>query len=124
MKVKEAYEDALVDQKAYQKLIGELLYLNMTRPDITFSTQSLSQFSATKEGLVFSTSSNEEVSAFFDADWASCAITRKSVSSYMVKMEKSLVSLRYKSYFNSLRINMITWMLKEVEVEVQVPTCI
>ena len=34
------YEDIV----AYRRLIGRLLYLNTTRPNITFSTQQLSQF--------------------------------------------------------------------------------
>jgi len=32
----EELEDPLVDQTMYQKLIGKLLYLNMTRPDQTY----------------------------------------------------------------------------------------
>lgn len=34
-------EDHLVDQKAYQKVVGKLLYLNMTRPNISYSVQTL-----------------------------------------------------------------------------------
>ncbi|XP_049349445.1 uncharacterized protein LOC125814012 [Solanum verrucosum] len=37
-------EDPLVDVTMYHMLIGKLLYLNMTRPDISFSTQTLRQF--------------------------------------------------------------------------------
>ncbi|MCH84383.1 retrovirus-related pol polyprotein from transposon TNT 1-94, partial [Trifolium medium] len=32
------------DIPAYRRLIGKLLYLNTTRPDITLATQQLSQF--------------------------------------------------------------------------------
>uniref|UniRef100_A0A3Q7FYS0 Reverse transcriptase Ty1/copia-type domain-containing protein n=1 Tax=Solanum lycopersicum TaxID=4081 RepID=A0A3Q7FYS0_SOLLC len=42
---KENQGDKLVDPDAYQKLIGKLQYLNMTRHDISFSVHTLSQFS-------------------------------------------------------------------------------
>ncbi|XP_069154700.1 uncharacterized mitochondrial protein AtMg00810-like [Solanum lycopersicum] len=79
-----ASEDPLVDQTMYQRLIGKLLYLNMTRPNLSFSTQNLSQLiqqpkkshmDATLrvvrylkthhvQGLLFSSSSDEIVTAF------------------------------------------------------------
>lgn len=36
--------DPLADHMGYQRLFGKLLYLTMTRPDITFGMQTLSQF--------------------------------------------------------------------------------
>ena len=81
----------MVDQTAYQKIIGKLLYLNMTRPDISFSTQTLSQFlqqpkrshldaalrvirylkKQPGQGLLLASESDGQVTAFCDADWAS-----------------------------------------------------
>ncbi|XP_070003515.1 uncharacterized mitochondrial protein AtMg00810-like [Nicotiana sylvestris] len=43
-KTKNSGSEQLADQKAYQRLVGKLLYLTMTRPNISFSVQTLSQF--------------------------------------------------------------------------------
>ncbi|XP_049413140.1 uncharacterized mitochondrial protein AtMg00810-like [Solanum stenotomum] len=115
-KIHGALEDPLVDQTIYQRLIGKLLYLNMTRPDLSFSTQNLSQFlqqpkkshmdaalrivrylkKQSGPGLLFSRSSDEIVTAFCDANWASCPLTRRSVIGYVVKIGNSLVSWKPK----------------------------
>jgi len=150
-------EDQLVDPTSYQKLIGKLLYLNMTRPDISFSTQTLSQFlqqpkkshmdaalrvvrylkKQPGQGLLLTSSSNELVTACCDADWASCPLTRRSVTGYMIKIGNSLVSWKAKKQttvskssaeaeYRSLAstVSELVWllgMLKEVGVEVQLP---
>ncbi|XP_055822208.1 uncharacterized mitochondrial protein AtMg00810-like [Solanum dulcamara] len=108
--------DSLIDQAAYQKLIGKLLYLSMTRPDIAFSTQTLSQFlnqpkkfhmeAALRvvkylkrqpgQGILLSNKSDNQITVFCDADWAACALTRKSVTGYLIKMGKSLISWKAK----------------------------
>lgn len=37
-------DDLLSDATSYQRLIGKLMYANITRPDISFTVQTLSQF--------------------------------------------------------------------------------
>jgi len=90
------------------------------------------------QGLLLSSDSDELVSAYYDADWASCSITRKSVTGYMVKIGKSLVSWKAKKQttvsrssaeaeYRSLAstVSELVWlldMLKEVGVEVQLPS--
>lgn len=38
------YGSGLIDVTLYIQLVGKLLYLNNTRPDISYSVQQLSQF--------------------------------------------------------------------------------
>ncbi|XP_055833656.1 secreted RxLR effector protein 161-like [Solanum dulcamara] len=110
-KMQEAADDPLIDQVSYQKLVGKLLYLNMTRPDISFSTQILSQFLSqpkkshmeaalrvvrylkkqSGQGILLSNNLGHKITAFCDADWAFCPLTRKSVTRYMIMIGKSLV---------------------------------
>ncbi|GJT84347.1 probable carboxylesterase 2 [Tanacetum coccineum] len=90
--------DLISDPESYRRLVGRLLYLSMTRPDISYVVQHLSQFvSSPKEphlpdathllrylegsinnGLFYHVQSNLRVTGFSDADWASCLMTRKS----------------------------------------------
>lgn len=78
-----------VDVSSYRRLIGRLLYLTISRPDITFTVHKLSQFfsqprqpylnathhliqylkAAPSQGLLFSAFSSLQLHAFADADW-------------------------------------------------------
>ncbi|XP_060202544.1 uncharacterized mitochondrial protein AtMg00810-like [Lycium barbarum] len=109
-------EDFGTDQAAYQRLVGKLLYLTVTRPDISFVVQSLSQFlqqpktshmevalrtvryvkNQPGQGLLLSSNYNNKVTAYCDADWAACPITRRSVTGFMIKLDDSLVSRKSK----------------------------
>ncbi|XP_055822149.1 uncharacterized mitochondrial protein AtMg00810-like [Solanum dulcamara] len=115
-KSQEESDDPLTNQSAYQRLIGKLLYLNMTRLDIAFSTQILSQFlnqpkkyhmdAALRvvrylkrqpgQGILLSSHSDNQVSAYCDTDWAACPLTKKSVTGYMIKVGESLISWKAK----------------------------
>lgn len=106
----------LVNLTPYRELIGRLLYLTITRPDITFVVNKLSQYlscatdihlqAAHKllrylkgnpgQGLLFSASSDLQVIAFADADWGTCPDSRRSISAYCVFIGGSLVSWKSK----------------------------
>lgn len=78
------------DKDRYQKLVGKLIYLAHTRPDIGFAVSMVSRFmnnpstthmdavvrilrylkSSPGTGLLFQKSSNREIQVFTDADWA------------------------------------------------------
>ncbi|XP_061353980.1 uncharacterized mitochondrial protein AtMg00810-like [Gastrolobium bilobum] len=100
----------------YRRLIGRLLYLTTTRPNISFTVQQLSQFvscpsdihmaaavrvlkylkGSPTTGLFFSANTNLHVSGFADVDWACCPDTRKSISGYCAFIGSSLVAWKAK----------------------------
>lgn len=100
------------DPTLYLKLVGKLNFLTNTRPDLSFDVQHLSQFmsdphlphwnaalhvlrylkSDPSHGLFFSNSSDYNVQAYCDADWAACPHTRRSVSGFVVFLGDSLIS--------------------------------
>jgi hypothetical protein len=108
--------ELLENLTAYRRLIGRLLYLTNTHPDIGFSVQHLSQFvshprqphlqaamrvlrylkAAPGLGLFYSTENTQKIQAFADSDWATCASTRCSVTGFCVFHDKSLVSWKSK----------------------------
>jgi hypothetical protein len=89
-----------VDQKEYRSMIGSLLYLTATRPDIQFSVCLCARFQASPRtlrrqvvkrifrylrhtpdfGLWYSASSSFALHGFSDADFAGCRLDRKSTS--------------------------------------------
>jgi hypothetical protein len=104
------------DPTVFRRLISRLLYLTITRPDLAYSVQTLSQFmdklrqphldvahrvlryikSAPAQGLFFPAKSNMHIKAFCDADGAGCLDTRKSIIGYCVFIGDSLISWKSK----------------------------
>ncbi|XP_059281293.1 uncharacterized mitochondrial protein AtMg00810-like [Lycium ferocissimum] len=109
-------DDELTDKESYQKLIGKLLYLTLTRPDICYGVQTLSQFMQRPKkshmeaglrivryiknqpglGILLSNRKSEHMQAYCDADWGACPNTRKSVTGFLVKHGDSLISWKSK----------------------------
>ncbi|GJT47706.1 uncharacterized mitochondrial protein-like protein [Tanacetum coccineum] len=90
--------EPLPDPSYYRTLVGKLIYLTITRPDISFAAQLLSKFSQAPrtthmksllkvlryiklcpgQGLHFPTHNNLKLIAYCDSDWVACPITRRS----------------------------------------------
>jgi hypothetical protein len=101
-----------VDQKEYRSMIGSLLYLKATTPDIQFSVCLCARFQASPRtshrqavkrifrylhhtsdfGLWYSASSFLALHGFSDADFAGCRLDRKSTSRTCQFLGSSLVS--------------------------------
>ncbi|CAA7034293.1 unnamed protein product [Microthlaspi erraticum] len=89
-----------VDVKLYREMIGSLLYLTTSRPDLCFSIgvcacyqtkPKQSHLQAMKKilryvkgtvnlGIFYSKRSNRNLAGYCDADWEGCADDRKSTS--------------------------------------------
>ncbi|KAL2248611.1 UNVERIFIED_CONTAM: Retrovirus-related Pol polyprotein from transposon RE1 [Sesamum indicum] len=112
-----AYEDELLtNPEQYRRLLGRLLYLGFSRPDICYATQQLSQFmqrpckghwdaalnivrylkGTMHTGLFFAADSNFDLVSFCDADWAACKDSRRSLTGYCIFLGDSLISWKTK----------------------------
>ncbi|XP_039120754.1 uncharacterized mitochondrial protein AtMg00810-like [Dioscorea cayenensis subsp. rotundata] len=101
----------LSDPSRYRHLVGSLVYLAITRPDISHAVHILSQFvvaptsvhyghlirvlrylrGTVLRGLFYSRQSTLQLQAYFDATWASSPNDRVSVTGYCIFLGSSLV---------------------------------
>ncbi|KAJ0922526.1 putative RNA-directed DNA polymerase [Helianthus annuus] len=109
-------DEPLLDITGYQKLIGKLIYLSHTRPDISYSVQFLSQFmhkpskshlqialrllrylkKSPGKGILFTKGTSFDLTAYADSDWGKCVETRRSVTGFCIFLGNSLVSWKSK----------------------------
>jgi hypothetical protein len=107
-----ASESQLVDSTLYRQLIGSLMYLVNTRPDISFAVNTLSQFMveprrvhwvAAKHvlrylcgtvdyGLDYHRGDGVRLVGYTDSDWAGCVSDRKSTSGCCFGLGSTVVS--------------------------------
>jgi hypothetical protein len=116
-KTKTSSADTPLDDPSYFRgLVGSLQYLTLTRPDLSYSVNFVSQFmhapntthlkmvnrilrfvKGTLHTRLFLTSQTTlDLSAFSDADWAGCSITRRSTTGYCIFLEKKYNLLVFK----------------------------
>ncbi|TYJ96248.1 Cysteine-rich RLK (receptor-like protein kinase) 8 [Cucumis melo var. makuwa] len=105
-----------VDKEQYQRLVGKLIYLSHTCPDISFAVSAISQFmhapyeehmKAVKrilrylkttpgKGLMFRKTDKKTIEAYTDSGWVGSIVDRKSTSGCCTFVWENLVTWRNK----------------------------
>ena len=109
----EEYSDqAPTDKRRYQRLVGKLMYLSHTRPNIAYVVSVVSQFmhnpsedhmdavirilrylkSSPGKGLLFSKNGHLRINGYTYADWARNISNRRSTSGYFMFVGGNLVT--------------------------------
>jgi hypothetical protein len=104
------------DPDTYRRLVGKLIYLTITRPDISYAVSVVSQFmtnprvphmnavirilkylkNAPGRGLFYRSSGHLRIEGYTDADWAGSPSDRKSTTGYCTFIGGNLVTWRSK----------------------------
>ena len=111
-----AEEDAAIDREMYQRLVGRLIYMSHTQPDIAYAMSVISQFmhslkevhlqaghqvlqylkGTPRKGILFKRNGGLVLEAYTDADYARSIVDRKSTSGYCTFLGGNLVTWRSK----------------------------
>ncbi|KAL5799508.1 hypothetical protein ACOSQ4_032392 [Xanthoceras sorbifolium] len=106
----------LSDPTLYRTIVGSLVYLTITRPDIAYAVHIVSQFVASPttihwaavlrilrylrgtifQSLLLPSTSSLQLRAYSDADWAHDSTDRKSVTGFCIFLGDSLISWKSK----------------------------
>ncbi|KAJ0800173.1 putative RNA-directed DNA polymerase [Helianthus annuus] len=133
LKVDKGEENDRVDAGQYRRLIGRLLYLQATRPDITYAVNVLSQFVADPrsnhleavnrvlgylkgtpgQGILLSRTGDPTLSAYYDSDWLGCPYTRRSRTGYFLLLGGSPISFN-NQWSRALRLkpSIVQWQAR------------
>ena len=104
------------NKERYQRLVGRLMYLAHTRPDLAYALGVVSQFmhspseeqinavtcilrylkSSPRKGIMFKKGNNLDVKGYTDADWAGSIKDRQSTAGYFTFVGGNLVTWRSK----------------------------
>ncbi|KAK1406643.1 hypothetical protein QVD17_42133 [Tagetes erecta] len=109
-------EEPCVDPNQYRRLVGRLLYLQATRPDIAYAVNVLSQFvgdprhshmeaanrvlrylkTTPGQGILIPKEGGTKLTAYCDSDWLGCPITRRSRTGYLLLLGGAPISWKSK----------------------------
>lgn len=105
-----------VNEEGFRSLVGGLIYLTHSRPDISYAVSLVSRFMQTpskihlgaarrilcyvattpKFGIWYNRAAEINLVGYSDSDWASCIDDRKSVSAYLFSLGSGAVAWRSK----------------------------
>ena len=108
--------DFLPDPERYRRLVGRLIYLLATRPDLAYSVHIISQFMqkpreehwlpAVKavryfkgtigKGVLFHANTTLHITGWCDADWGACSVTRRSLTGWIIQFGTSPICWKTK----------------------------
>ncbi|KAH9726734.1 protein kinase domain-containing protein [Citrus sinensis] len=102
--------------ESYRRLVGRLIYLSVTRPKLSYSVHVLAQFMQQPreehwaaalcvvrylkgnpgQGIMLRSDCDLQLSAWCDSDWASCPLTRRSLTGWFILLGNSPISWKTK----------------------------
>lgn len=145
--------ELLQDPYMYQKLLDKLIYLTITRPDLSFPVHNLAQYmqkptnvhmQAAKrvlryllnnpaQGIMLASSSAAQLTAYCDSDWASCPTTcvllGSSAISWKTKKQSVVACSTAEAEYRAMALTCceVTWfssLLKDIGLTNLPPTII
>ena len=104
------------DPERYRRLVGRLVYLAATRPDLTYSIHILTQFmqkldnahwdggmhvvrylkGTLGQGIMLREAPPLHITGWSDSDWEGCPVTQRSLTGWLVQLGTSIISWKTK----------------------------
>ncbi|GJY84773.1 putative reverse transcriptase, RNA-dependent DNA polymerase, LTR copia-type gag-polypeptide [Tanacetum coccineum] len=127
-KLDKGEEKTRVDATQYRRLVGRLLYLQATRPDITYLKGTPGQ------GILLKREGPPVLTAYCDSDWLRCPFTRRSRMGYLLLLggspiswktkkqsvvSRSLAEAEYRAMASTVsEILWVRWLLKDLQLRI------
>jgi len=110
--------EPITDPLRYRRLIGKLIYLGVTRPELSYAIHILSQFmsqpkeqhwtaalrvlcylkSSPGQGIFLRANTLLVLTAWCDSDWSSCPVSRRSLTGWFIQLGGSPISWKTKKH--------------------------
>ncbi len=112
MKLSADERDLVEDTTMYRRILGRLIYMTITRPDLSYAVGVVSQFMQTpwkphldgvrcilryikhtlQCGIFYEAKSQLQVHGYTDVDWAGNVLDRRSINGFMFSFGNGVVS--------------------------------